>query len=428
MPDGSQAWRRLMEYLDKNRDAFNNDITDRTNVLDLPAHYPYSPERWTLSVDGTRQLIQYGDVAQYNHTGDRHELSPAAGETVVLESAERPRYVVAYELESSFSFALNQELSTGDHLRIGVYDGSDGWYFEQDGSHESGQGDFVLERAGTEVYRNRDRDIAIPSTQFGRLALQTAWYDITRQKWGRSFSQTSARERQEGEYIQKNPVVDTGGHPGENGTRTANLPAHFEITASGTTTDLVLDAGSAAQVNLGKTTQFNRSKKFFAADDVTVTDAWEPVRAFRIDPDRGIVNVQLSSVSVGKFSTNADIELLLLAGDPSNVLDANGNELDATDFSVPPEASEQNSVLEETTAVEQFPDSTGTPQTSMVDPGGWQLARSELLNESGNQLASTVALDVEAKRPIYTRDYAVVLLKSGSTGTVKYQIQTEQDW
>lgn len=427
MADGSQAWRRLMEFLDKNRDVFGNEINERTNVLDLPAHYPYSPERWTLMVDGARVFPQYGAVPQYTHDDDRHLLQPAAGETVTLRSAERPRYVVAFELACSFAFAVNQSLTAGDRIRVGQYDGADGYYMEHRGDHADDQADFVMERAGTEIYRQADRDLRKVTTTFTRLRLATGWYNLTRQTWDQSYAGESDRANED-KSVQFNYEIATGDMGDAKGPTTGNLPIYFEATADASTTDLVLEAGSAAQVNLGNTVQFNRSKKFLSTDDITITDAWEPVRAFRIDPDRTEVNAQLSNVSIGKIGVNADVELLIMAADPSKVLDANGNPLTDTDFGVPQEASAQNNVIQQSTAVEQFPDNTGTPQTSMTNPGGWQLARSELLNESGNQLASSAELGVDAKRPIYSRDYAVALLKSGSTGTVKYQVQTEQDW
>lgn len=400
-------------------DAFENQVSQRTNVLDVAAHYPYSPERWTLRVDGTRQLLQYGDVAQYNHTGSRHELSPAGGETVVLETAEAPRYVVAYELAATFAFALNQELQSGDRLRIGLFNGSDGWFVEQNGTHAVDECDIVMLRQGSEVYRETDQDLRLPSTTFGRLKLQTGWYDITRNLWERSYPE-------DGEQVNKE--IGTGSAKDSEGPITGNLPLRYEIRADANTTGLTLDAGSCAQVNLGKTTQFNRSKKFFATDSITVTGSWEPLRAIRIDPGRDNVNVQLSEVTVGKYSANDDVELLMMAGDPSNVLDGAGNELVDADFAYPNGMSEQNNVVEKTTAVEQFPDNTGTPQTSMAVPGGWQLARSELLSASGRSLAGDAAVPVDAKRPLYSRDIGVVLGKSATTGDVSYQIQTEQDW
>lgn len=140
------------------------------------------------------------------------------------------------------------------------------------------------------------------------------------------------------------------------------------------------------------------------------------------------MNTQIKNVALGKFTANDDAELLVMAADPSNVLDGVGDPLTDADFTFPEETSAGNNVIQESTAVEQFPDNTGTPQTSMTNPGGWQLARTELLNASGNQLASSAALGVEAKRPIYSQDVAVVLGRSGTVGDMSYQMQVEQDW
>lgn len=417
----------LAERLERWSDVFEDQVSQRTNTLDIASHYPFSPERWRLSVDGTRQLVQYGSVPQYTHDTDRHLLQPAAGETVALQTAERPRYVVQYELACSFAFSITQSLASGDSIKVGLYNGADGWYFEQNGSHTDATGDFVMERDGSEVYRESDVDIRVPTTQFARLALFTGWYDITRQQWERSYAEEVTRDGRTN-TVQQNRTVAKAAAPDARGPRKGNLPLRFEVTASSATTGLTLNAGSCAQVNLGETTQFNRSKKFFATDSVTVTDAWEPLRAFRVDPARDVVTVQLSNVSIGKYSTSDDVELLMLAGDTSNVLDTNGDQLTDADFSVPNETSPQNSVIEESTAVEQFPDSTGTPQTSMTNPGGWQLARSELLSESKRALASAADIPVEAKRPIYDGDIAVILAKSGTAGDISYQLQTEQDW
>lgn len=427
MADGSLALRRLMEYLDKNRDAFENDINSRTNVLDLPAHYPISPERFTLSVDGSRVFPQYDDVPQYTHDDDRHLLQPAAGETVILESAERPRYVVQFELAATWAFELSQSLTTGDQLRVGLYDGSDGYYLEQTGSHADDEADFVMERAGSVVYRKTNIPIRAPTTDFARLKLQTGWYNLTRQMWERSYAGPSQRENAP-DSTQFNFDITTADMGDNRGPVTGNLPIHFEINADAGTTGLTLEAGSTAQVNLGTTTQFNRTKKFFEEDTLTVTDAWEPLRAFRIDPDRPIISVQLSKVTIGKYEATTDVELLLMAGDPSKVLDANGDPLTDADFSYPEEVSPQNNVIQTTTAVEQFPDNTGTPQTSMTNAGGWQLARSELLDGSGRSLAGTSPLAVDAKRPLYARDIAVVLGKASTADAMSYQIQTQQDW
>jgi len=405
--------------IDEWTDGFDNQVSDRTNVLDLAAHYPYSPERWRIFVDGVRQFPSYDAVDQYTHDGDIHLLQPAAGETVVFQSAERPRYVVAYELAATFAFELNQSLSGNDTIKIGLYDGSDGWYFEHNGDHGDVEADLVSERDGSEVYREQDVDIQEPVTAFARLKLQTGWYNITRQEWERSYSENGE---------QKNPLIDRASYDGGRGPAVGNLPVRFEVTADASTTDLILEAGSAAQVNLGKTVPLQRTKFDGEQDTIDTTDAWVPIRAYRTDPDREIINEQLNDLSIGAFSGNDTVELLLQSFAKENVADANGDALVDSDFETPPEMNAQNNNIETTTAVEQVVNGSGTLQTAVDDVGGFQTGRDILTAGGGNSLASDTATPTEIKRPLYPDDYLVVLGKSAATGDVTYQIQFEQDW
>ena len=426
MADAAGAIRRLQEFLRKNRDAFENDINNRTNVLDLASHYPYSPERWRLFVDGDRVYPEYDAVPQYTHTDDRHELAPAAGETVTFRSAERPRYVVQYELAATFAFALEQELAAGDALRVGVYDGADGWYFEQTGAHDPKEGDFVMERAGTEVYRQADRNLKIPTTEFGRFRLATGWYNITRQEWQRSYPEASTRAKEAGEFIQQNSVVGTGAAPDLKGPRTGNLPVYFEVEASPETTDLVLSAGSAAQVNLGTTTEFRRQKSFTDDAEITATDTWEPIHAFRTDPARDIINTQLSGFRILAYAGD-DLDLIVQAHAAEKVLNAGGDPLNGN-FVYPVELSDTNNVIQITDDVAQAPDDTGTPVASTADPGGYQIARvAQRVTGQGNT-RSTQTTETDSKRQLYGQDVGVLWANGDTTGTVEFEIRTEQDW
>lgn len=412
---GANSQRRLPKF----EDVFGNQVSGRTNVLDLASHYRYTPQRWTLSVDGTRQLLQYNSVSQYNHAGDVHELKPAGGETVVLETADAPRYVVQYELASSWAFSLNQSLSSGDLLRIGLYDGSDGWYMEQDGTHADDEADFVTERNGTEVYRKSDINLHKDTQTFARLRLKTGWYDVTRQVWDRSFT---------ADGDQRNSEVGAFSADSSRGPKRGNLPLRYEIQADSTTSGLQLNAGSCALVNLGTTVPINRLKTAVFTDTIDTTGSWVPLRAFRVKPGDDVVRVEVPDVGIGKYSVSADVELLLNAFDPSKVLDSGGNELVDGDFSIPNDLSDENSAIETATAVEQVADSSGTTSTSVSDPGGWQLGRSELFDDSGNSSSSKTTTRSIVKRQLLPRDIMVVLGKSGSTGDVSYQIDFEQDW
>lgn len=298
--------REFKQFFEETRDVFGNDISDRTNVIDLAAHYPYSPVRWRLFVDGSRVFPEYNTVSQYTHDTDRHLLEPNAGETVVFESTERPRYVVQYEVAATFAWMLGQSLADGDRARVGLYDGTDGWYFEQRGAdHADDEGDLVIERAGSTVYAATDITLGVPTTQFARLRLQTGWYDVTINQWEQSYARRST-DATDQTWVQKNKAVGWTAAPEQRGPRTGNLPLHYEITASDTTTDLTMEAGSCAQVNLGRTVPLTRDKVTFRTVTLDTANAWVPVCAYRVDPERDIVNVQVEDFTLREIATSAD--------------------------------------------------------------------------------------------------------------------------
>lgn len=402
------------------QDAFENQVSNRTNVLDLAAHYPYSPERWRIFVDGSRVFPEYDTVSQYAHTDDTHDLQPGAGETVVFESAERPRYVVQYELAATWAFATNQSLTGNDQLKIGLYDGEDGWYMEHRGDHPDDQtADFVLERDSTEVYRKSDIDIARPVTTFARLKLQTGWYDVTRQRWERSYSDTGT---------QQNPEIGSFSADDARGSRTGNLPIHYEVTADASDTGIVLNAGSAAQVNLGTTTQLKREKTFEEDYTFSTTDAWVPMLALRVPPDKKIINVQLSDFQITEWDGADDLRITVQSHDPSKVLAGDSNPLDDSDYFTPDVFNEINSAIEISDAVAEAPDGSGTPTTSTSDPGGWQLGWAVERTTGSGSKTKTKSTSVNSKRPLYGRDVAVVWGNADNTESVQYDLRTEQDW
>jgi hypothetical protein len=408
--------------LQHNSDAFRNVYTTRTNVLDIASHYPYNPERLRLFVDGSRVFPEYNSVSQYNHAGDVHEISPAAGETVAFRTAERPRYVVQYELATTFACNLNKaggDLQGDDRFRAGLWDGTDGWYLEHNATHEADKADFVEVDDGTETYREEDIDVLVPFTRFARFKLQTGWYKVTRQKWERSYSSNGH---------QINDVILNASSDDNNGPTTGNLPVRYEIRADSNTSDLRLDAGSVAQVNLGRTTSLTRNKVDEETVNVDDTNTWIPLFAVRTDPNRNIVNTQFTDLAISEFGGNADIRVSVNSFAAQNVADVNGNQLTDSDFSTPPLFNDTNNVLEVSEAVDQVVDSTGTLQSAMANPGGFQIGFDALNTGGGNTVTDNAPGPVASKRPLYPQDIAVVLANAGGTGDVTFQFRTEQDW
>jgi len=406
----ARQFRRLNGWAD----SFGNQVSARTNLIDLAAHYPANPERWRMFIDGTRQLLQYTDPSQYNHASDVHEISPASGEEVVFLSSERPRYTVQYELAATWAFSVNQALEGDDTLKVGLYDGTDGWYLEHRGDHPDSQtGDIVTERGGSVVNRVEDVDLHIPVTEFARLKVQTGWYNITRQVWERSFSE-------DGE--QNNPVITKTDMGGDRGPETGNLNLYFSIEADASTTGLTLNAGSAAQVNLGTTVPFLRQKTQSFEATIANADTWEPIYAFRVDPDREIVNVQVVNLDIVDVSdTGADVKAMVMSFDQSKT--------DASGYGTPAEHSAKNSVIEEASSVSTFPDSTGTEVSTASNPGGYQLAYSSVYSSGAGANTVTRTGSRTRKRPLFNGDIGVVLAYSDTASVdVTAEVVTEQDW
>lgn len=402
-------------------DAFGKLIADNTrNKLDIASHYPYNPERWRIFVDGSRVFPEYNSVSQYNHAADVHELTPAAGETVVMATAERPRYVVQYELASSWAFNISQSLQSGDKIKIGMFDGNDGWFFEHtDSASDDKDGTFVTLRNGSRV-QTADVSLSEPVTTFTRFLLRSNWYNVGRQELRQSYTQNNG--------TQENDIVSTMSREDGRGPHVGNLPIRYEVTAGSGTSNLTLNAGSVASVTLGDTAGLNRTKVSAHTETISTTGSWVPILALRADSDRDIVNTQLNSITVDEFSGSNDIRLIAAAHGPSQVQDSNGNTLTDSNYSVPPEHHAENSVLEVSSDVAQASDNTGTVTTSTSRPGGFQIGYGALYATGSGPRQTERTITPSQNRPIFGRDTVVIWANAAATGDVTFEIISEQDW
>ncbi len=414
--DDWSSWKALIQMA-QSSDLFGKTIADTTkNESNLASHYPYNPERWRLysgenATPENRLFPEYNTVSQYNHAGDVHELTPAAGETVIFESAERYRYIVQYELIASFSMAVNQSLSGNDRIRAGFYCCDDGWFLEHNGSHADDECDLVQIRDGVEQYRET-RSINQTFQDFQRYSFETAWYNISRQLWKESYAENG---------VQKNPTIGKVSLDDEKGPRTGNLNIRYEVRADANTTDLVLETGSAALVTKGSGEDVIRRKGLSREDSFDNDNTWEPIRAFRNIPDKEVVNNQLALMETISFNQNNDVKLLMMAFSKTNVT------FTGTDsWSTPPEWNRTNNSLETRIDVDTIVDSTGTATATADDPGGFQISKSTLTD--GGKIGGATSVGVRLKRNIPNGDIAVIMAKSASAGTVGYSLEFEEDW
>lgn len=401
-------------------DAFGRFITNNPRVqLDIASQYKFSPERLRLFLNGSREFVQYGDhdASKFEDADSSHVLKPGGGDTMHIESAESCTYVVGTEMQATWAVKISQSLSGDDMVRIGPYNGLDGWYIEHRGDHQNDRtADLVVENNGTRTVMKEDVEFPRPFTEYNRYALNFNWYNVGNQEWIQTYTES-------GEQVNKSVAVTS--RDGVKATRTANLNLWYEVTADASTTGLELDCGSLSFSVQSNADQLVRGKP--QRKEITIPSGdniWHPVYAFRLESGTD-VNARLNEFEVLRYTNNAAVELLAVSVDPSKT--------DASGFGVPEYHHAQNTVVQDTESVTTVPDADGVvtdPASTDFRPGGWTISASSLEPSGTNfQAGASQATQTTVKRQVLASDVVVVLARSASAGgTVTFDYVVEQDW
>jgi hypothetical protein len=403
--------------LNKGREDAFGDLRAQvpTPLLTQPSHYAANPERHRIYVGGNRQLLQYNSPSQYEHAGDVHRLKPNPGETVAIETAEKPRYTVQFDLEYSFAFGLSQELQAGDLARFGVFDGQNGYFFERRGNQEDRLVDFVVLREGTEVLRRAGVEINREMTAFQRWSLETNWYNVGSQRWKQTYTAGFTQRNEE--------VATTSIDDGGRGPVLGNLPLRMEVQASGSTTGLVLNAGSFGASVIGNVTSRERQKGGIVEFSCGGTGDWEPLYAFRLDPERAPISAMFGASKILSFSGGETCEVMVCGHDKSKVLGSNGNPIPDSDWGYDNYRSPLTSAVQ-TATPDKAPNDSGTPVRQAGKTGGWQ-AEYAVISQGGARIVSTNA---DPKASIYDRDVYVLWARSLASGTGEFFPAITEEW
>lgn len=417
---GAPVYGDVRAALDVHTDAFGrlDTIAGARNVLDIASHYNFSPERLRLFRNGSRAFPQYNDIAQFSDEADHWLLSPDAGDTMHIESAESGTYVVNYTLQASWAFQLNQALSSGDVLRVGPRTANDGWFMEQRGAdHTATQADIIELSGGSEETLLSDVELPRDFTGWYRWQCVYGWYAILNQQW----ALTDIND--EGEV--ETTIFARSANDGVRGPETGNLNLWIEIEADASTSDLQLEVGSMGMVTVGDPTSLQRDKPQYESITVGGTaDTWDPLLAVRIDPNNSNVNSQLTSLDILDYGANDDCELLVVSVDANNT--------DASEFVEPEYHHGYNSALQSTENVSQVVNSTGTVKdlTASDKPGGYTMAAAVEL--SGGNRAGTAGTSNQAsqeKKGILESDHVVFLARSATVGSdLSFVWDADQNW
>jgi hypothetical protein len=437
MANGSQAWRRFMEYLDSSRDAFGYDIRlGTTNEADLSAEYDYSPERYRVQLNGDRQNLQYNTVPEYEQLADGRLLKPqTAGDTVTLRTVERFRYVVGYVLNWSLAFRTNTTLTDGDVWAVGYGDpdlanatddtpgpNADGWLVYQNSDHPDDTATIAEVRDGTPVDA-RDVTLAKLPRTWGRIAGRTNWYNVGVTEVSETDTADDTRADDNGSPgpIQRNRRLGTLGVTDGKGPTGGNQYITAEVKAGNSSSagSLTLEVGSIGARTFGNVEETVKTKTAQIEGTTDTSGVWQPIFALRVAPDQRNVRTQLTVLDPVDFTGGEAGRVAAFVVDPALT--------DATNFTTPESHAERNSAVETTNDVTTFPDSTGAEVTTASNPGGYQVGFGSL-QTSGSAGKNVTSTGRTKKRSVPAGEVAVVAGFSASTGTWTIQHQTEQDW
>lgn len=409
--------KSIAEDFIRGQDAFGKLVADGTrNTVDIPSHYNFNPERHRLLENGSQ--VETSDISsQFTDTPSSYKLEPNAGNSLTLHTAERPRYIVGYESQVSTAGMLTSDLGSGDTYTVGMNDfqsPENTAYFEINGDSPNR---IVLQKEDNEVASS---EFTFPEevnpTDPIRYEIQYNSYNVGRFQFKLSYTDDSKEVNSK----QRNEIV--GELVVDNEYALGDWNQHLFHKLNAANSGKGVEVGSFAYIILGNVNETNRSKGGTFRDlSYGGSGDYEALAALRVDPEQGNVYSQLQNVSV--FPDGGSGTLIVVVVKES--------ETDASGFSVPPEMSNKNSVVETTTNVAEFPDVDGNTVTSDPDPNGYQVGFTTFEQSgTGSQTRTQASQMIENKRPIYDDNVALFLYKADSSTarTVNVNYFVEQDW
>jgi len=420
------------------QDAFGNQLARSTqNNADLASHYRFNPERYRFYRNGSRELLQYEDLANYDYFDDQRSgdedafvLQPDGGDTLLFKTAERFRYTVNFVSELSIALGINQALSGDDRVTVGLDtspdgDLADGYFLEHRGDHASDEVDVYEKRQGAVINEKHTVDVIRALTTFQRWVLDYNWYNVGEAKWTETWTGDRSNQINREIATTSSEPSDANTGLGGRGPIAANGHVVVEVAADANTSDLEVHAGSMSFTTLGDVDSVVRAKGAEAGPFSPLqTGDWEALFALRARPGDENVSVELRNIDLTAGAATA----VAIACDPENVRDDTGAVLTDADFAAPASHSAANSAVEVSTDVEQFPDATGSVTDIATNPGGYQVGYDQTREAGPGTSAGTRSGTIRAKHGILDGDVCVVVAMPTELTDIYTHYVVGQDW
>lgn len=402
------------------RSAFGTHIISATSsVLDIPSAYPFSSERLAKITEGT-----VDPDADFVDAPGRWELSVNgnAGDAFELRSRQRVPYVPNNPLLWGVCYQMQDGLEAGHKLTIAFTDPDrdEGYFLEvtndsrrafikrngveidpREWGHET---DDEANDPTTDAYERADLDETTP--QVARTFL--SWY-------GAGPARFTVNSTLPGGSAE-NPTVAKCANREDVATGEINLKLSARLACTADTTAATLNVMSMGALIRGDDSVTNRVKDSPPNFDLggDIGGELTPILAIRRRPELANVPTQLTGFQMFPSDRMSVTAIAFDEDDPD--LDIAG-----ADWNVPPQQDEDNTAVEQTTAVTTFPtDGDGNPD-------GRSVASLNGVDGQGNSRQPTAADVVE---PFYEDEVVVFLAQSpdAASATVDLPYRTRQEW
>lgn len=400
-------------------DAFGEQVSKGTrNLIDLPAFYDFSEERYRFIENGSRIKDPDANSTRFSDQDEQFLIEPEAGDTVEFKTAEAPRYLVGNDADVSWSFQFLSALQdASDTFTLFL---EDAFELEYDGA---GNTTFrSLEGGSEKTSTSVDTPNGLESPS--RPEIEFNWYAVGRAEVSIDYTRQNQQRKTE-------PATITVEDDWLSDDPTGRFGFRLDVANSG----IQLEAGSMAYIVKTDTLPTSRPKPHvFSSSELNEIAAtgYTAVGAFRIDPDRDNVFTNVTSVEV-TAEESVDVELFLKAvpeGETdADFLDPDG---DGTDegAAYPRSNSPQNSVIQWTPNVTTFPTRTYNVDGSTT-PNGRNVGAAVESSAGTGAGVTKAGRSFRRKRPVYADDVVVMIGHTPDVDTaanVDVFIETDQEW
>jgi len=451
MPDPSWHERRITRGMGTYADNFDRLVAnDLNDLLVVDGEKEFTPERLRYYKNGSRRFLQYGSDSNYSESSPGHMLSPDAGQTLELFSAERSYYPVGNDLWPSMARRLSQAPQSGDVVGGGYgdidlanfdpadvsYSGTtaDGFFWYH--TESTGLSSVLLAMAqGGTIVDSRTVDLNKAADILTIIEKRLNYYGVGPAVTRETYTNVADYP----EAPQRNEVVGAVANDDGKGPESGSHRAVFAIHQASGNSGLELEAGSLGIRTPGPGEPNYKTKihQMALSNTNTTKGTWQVVGAIRGDNSRPTVKVRIPTidiVSTPGSSTNYT-RVMFVAAAPANT-DADDAFPAAHADAVPEEHSGSNSVVEEVennSIVGPVEDDANTDASgaatsnTMTNPGGYQLAYDSITTE-GSGLTTLVFEGGEVgNREVYDTDIALILADSDTSGTIELDVATDQN-